>query len=823
MKKSRGTKIKQETAEGNDMRREMPRLEPDPERGLTERQAQELLKAGWGNEPVASPTKSDGQIIKENIFTFFNLIFVVLAGCLIFVGEYSDLLFLFIAIANTVIGIVQQIHSKRVIDNLSIMAAPSVTVIRDGEPHSIRTAKLVRGDVVELTAGQQIPADGPVLTGYVQVNEALITGEADAITKAAGDRLLSGSFVVSGKCRARMDDVGADSYTSRLTLEAKGEGTSAQSEMMRSLDRLIRVIGIAIIPIGIALFYNQHIILGMGIRESVVSMVAALIGMIPEGLYLLTSVALAVSVVRLAQNRTMIHDMNAIETLARVDVLCADKTGTITGPDMEVREVVLLEEEAFSQQTVEDALTAYYQEMDADNDTAKAMKRRFDGKTHWKADKIIPFTSATKWSAVTFSGKGTYVVGAPEFILGEDYDALSERVAPYQDEGCRVLLLARTDDPPMAGKLTGIIIPMALVVINNPIRPEAVKTFAYFASQGVQIKVISGDNPNTVSKVASMAGIPGAENYVDAATLQDGDLHRAVEKYTVFGRVTPNQKRKLVRALQKEGHTVAMTGDGVNDVLALKDADCGIAMASGSDAACQVAQLVLLDSDFSAMPKVVDEGRRVINNIQRAAALYLVKNIFSFFLSLLSLYASFPYPFKPLQLSLISALTIGIPSFFLALEPNHDLVQGRFMHNVLRKAFPGGLTNLFIILGVEAFAYAFSFDYATLSTVSVVTMSAVGLLVLYYISRPLDWKRWTLLAGLTIVTIVTIVGFGSQFSLSQLDLRGGLVLAVFLLLTAPVISFIEKLFEMFTAALHIWDDRKGRREKGKRVRKVGKS
>lgn len=788
---------------GESPRRELPLFHPDPERGLTLAQAKELYQNGYGNTPVESPTKSDRQIIRENVCTFFNLIFVVLAACLIVVGEYQDMLFLVIAIANTLIGIVQQIRSKRVIDKLNLLASPSVKVLREGVVADIHTEKLVREDIVELTAGCQIPADGPVVSGQIQVNESLITGEADAITKNVGDPLLSGSFVVSGKCRARMDKVGAESYAARLTLSAKAEGGAARSEMMASLDKLIRVVGILLIPIGLALFYNQHIVQGLDIKQSIVAMVAALTGMIPEGLYLLTSVALAVSVVRLAQNKTLIHDMNAIETLARVDVLCADKTGTITQPDMEVTQVVPLEGEDLA--GVEAVLNAYYQVMEPDNDTARAMKRRFNKKSVWSAESTVPFTSATKWSAVTFRGHGSYVVGAPDFILREDYPALAPKVLPFQEQGCRVLLLARCEERPRPNQpLSGIIVPMALIVLTNPIRPEAADTFAYFARQGVAIKVISGDDPNTVSQVARQAGIQGAERFVDATTLRDGELRQALEQYTVFGRVTPDQKRKFVRALQKGGHTVAMTGDGVNDVLALKDADCGIAMASGSEAACQVAQLVLLNSNFASMPKVVDEGRRVINNIQRAAALYLVKNIFSLFLSLISLWAAFPYPFKPLQLSLISALTIGIPSFFLALEPNHDLVQGRFMHNVLRRAFPGGLTNLVMILGVELFYIAFDFDYNSLSTMSTVLMGVIGLLVLYYISRPLDWKRWLLLGGLAVAMLVCELGYGDVFALSPLGFQELLVMAVMVLLCPSVIFVIERLFETAAAALHLW-------------------
>ena len=629
----------------------MDRYFPTPEQGLTQAQAAQLASAGWHNRVEETNLKSTGEIIRENTLTFFNLVFVVLAALLVLAGSFRDMFFLLIAAINSLIGIVQQLRSRATLSKLALVAQARVKVVRGGQLGTVPVDQLVREDIVELGAGDQIPADGPVLVGQVTVNEALITGEADPIVKNPGDPLLSGSFVVSGKCRARMDQVGAASYAARLAHEAKADQGAGKSEMMKSLDRLIRVIGFALIPLGIALFCNEFLVQEQSFSTSITSMVAALIGMIPEGLYLLTSVALAVSVMRLAQRKTLVHQMSAIETLARVDVLCVDKTGTVTQPDMSVQELVCLAPQTSPQQ-VEGVLGAYYQVMDADNDTAKALARRFQQGNGWQAQQVVPFTSANKWSAVVFQDHGSYVLGAPEFILKEDYQAIAHRVEPYQQAGCRVLLLAQCDTPPtQEGGLQGAVVPVALVVVANPIRPEAPDTFRYFAKYGVDVKVISGDNPQTVSRVAQQAGIAGAERFVDAATLKEpGDYDRAVQEYNVFGRVTPDQKRKLVKALQKAGHTVAMTGDGVNDVLALKDADCGIAMASGAEAACQVAELVLLDSDFSAMPRVVEEGRRVINNIQRAAALYLVKNIFSFCLSIISLFATVPYPVTPLQL-----------------------------------------------------------------------------------------------------------------------------------------------------------------------------
>ena len=799
-------------------RREVARLSPDPEQGLTLHQVKERQQNGWANDPVDSPTKTVGQIVRENVFTFFNFIFVVLAALLVAVGSFDDMLFLLIAVANTGIGIVQQLRSKQTVDKLNLLAAPRANVVREGNLISVPAAQLVRDDVAELASGDQIPADATVLSGQVQVNEALITGEADAITKAPGDELLSGAFVVSGRCRARLDRVGAESYAARLTLEAKKDVTVGKSEMMSSLDKLIRIIGILLIPIGVALFVKEFVFLERTAQEAVVSMVAALIGMIPEGLYLLTSVALAVSMIRLAQGKVLAQDMNCIETLARVDVLCVDKTGTITEPHMEVGEVVYLDEEKYAETVVTETLNAFYQSMEADNDTARAMAQKFHGKSLWHAAQTIPFTSATKWSAAVFPGHGAFVVGAPEFIMGNRYADLKEAVDPWSEKGYRVLLVAEYGGvPDQKGLDPRRVSPMALVALSNRIRPAAPKTFRYFAEQGVAVKVISGDNPVTVSEVARQAGIEGAEKYVDAATLRsDEDIARAVREYTVFGRVTPNQKRKLVRALQRQGHTVAMTGDGVNDVLVLKDADCGIAMASGSDAACHAAQLVLLNSDFSAMPKVVAEGRRVINNIQRASALYLVKNILSFFLALITLFAAFPYPFVPIQLTLISALTIGVPSFFLALEPNHDLVKGKFLHNVLRRAFPGGLTAIFVILFAELFVYTFDLTLAELSTICVILMAVNGLMVIYYAARPLDAKRLVLLVAMSAAMFVAVVFYGAFFSLSSLSFAAWLVLIVLVLLVVPIQMGLEWCFDRCTTALDRRRERLAKRRRAPR-------
>lgn len=753
---------------------------------------------GLRNITPASNTKTEKEIVKENVFTFFNLIFIVLAVMLAVVGSFKNMTFLLVAIANTIIGIFQEIRAKRTVDKLTLVAAGMVKTIRDGQVVMARTDQLVRDDIVEFGPGDQICADAFVRAGSMTVNESLLTGEADAIKKAAGDELKSGSFVISGRCRAQLTRVGSESYAAKLAAEARSNVKSTKSEMMNSLTKLIRVVGILLIPMGVLLFIRQ--MQTMNFTSSVEATVSALIGMIPEGLYLLTSVAIAVSCMKLGKQRVLVQDMNCIETLAHVDILCVDKTGTITEPGMEVSDTFPLNTEKYPYEEIERILAGFYFGQDPDNETAKAMIAQFAHQTDWKAKKRIPFSSATKWSAAEFENHGNYIVGAPEFVMGEKYETIREQVEPWSAKGCRVLLLAAYDEAlPKDSKLNGEkLTPISLIFLNNQIRPDATETFQYFASQGVSVRVISGDNPLTVSEVAKRAGIENPERYVDATTLHtDQDFDTAVQNYTVFGRVTPEQKQKLVHAFQSQGHTVAMTGDGVNDVLALKDANCGIAMASGAQAASQVSQIVLLDSQFSAMPSVVAEGRRVINNIQRAASLFLVKNIFSFLMTLVLMFVDFPYPLQAIQLSLISTLTIGVPSFFLALEPNYARVNGKFMLNVIRRAMPGGLTNLIMVLYTGFLAQVANLPDDAYTTMAFIVVSTVGFVTLYQVSKPFTKLRiavfFTMLAGLIACIAVP---FASQFlGLANLNTAGILILALLMVACPTVFRFLLLVFD----------------------------
>lgn len=764
--------------------------------GLTEEQVKKRKREGLQNLPVDAPSESVGQIIAGNLFTFFNLIFVVLAFCLILVGHYKQMLFLIAVAVNAVIGIVQQLRSKRVVDQLSLMSASSVTAVRDGKETELHQDELVQDDVVILKAGCQIPADAVVLDGTIRVSEALITGEADAVYKRREDALRSGSYVLSGKCHAKLTAVGAESYVSKLTIEAKKKGLRKKSEMMKSLDKILHVIAVLLVPMGLLLYWKQHWIMDLSVPDSTVAVIAALVGMIPEGLYLLTSVALALSVLRLGKSGTLVHEMSCIETLARVDVLCVDKTGTITEPAMRVSQVICLDENRYSEAFVKELMGAYYTEMEADNETAMAMKRYFGQTAGWKADRVIPFQSASKWSAVSFAEKGIFVVGAPEILLREQYPELLERMAQHQKKGERVILAGEYQGTLLEGRpLTGRLFPCALIMIANNIRAEAAETFRFFEKQGVAVKVISGDNPAAVSRIAAKVSIPEADKYVDAGTLKtEEQLTEAAERYTVFGRVTPEQKRTLVKALKKNGHTVAMTGDGINDVLALKDADCGVAMASGSDAACHAAHLVLLDSDFSAMPRVVAEGRRVINNIERAAALFLVKNIFSFLLTLILLFAPLTYPLTPIQLTMISTVTIGIPSFLLALEPNEELIRGKFILNVMTKAFPGGLTNVCAVLAVSILCAVFGYSVDVMNTMAGITVGFVGLLVLAQVCFPFDRKRFFIWAAMCAALVVNILFLGRVlYSLVPLTFFQLVLLAAVMAASYPFFMAATKL------------------------------
>lgn len=772
------------------------RYNPEYKKGLTSQQVQEHRLHGWTNKAVEPPSKTTKEIVHENVFTYFNLIFVVLAVLLCLVGSFRDLTFLPVIIANTLIGIIQEIRAKQVLDKLTMLNAPRASVVRDGKRTVINAEDLVVDDIVIFKAGDQVCADAEVSAGEVQVNESLLTGEADEITKRKGDKLMSGSFIVSGQCHARLDKVGEDSYISKLTLQAKAMQSKEQSEMIRSLDKLVKCVGVAIIPIGIVLFSQAFFIQHDGFRESVTSMIAAVIGMIPEGLYLLASVALAVSSIRLAQKKVLLHDMKCIETLARVDVLCVDKTGTITENTMKVQKLIKTDEYDEKEKGGLSLLVGdFAAAMTNDNITMAALKEYFTKASGKKVLSKTGFSSATKYSSVTFED-GAYVLGAPEFVLKEKYDDYAEEITEYASTGSRVLAFGIYDGEVDGKPLTHGILPFGFVLLANPIREAAKETFEYFAEQGVEVKVISGDNPVTVSNVAKQAGIKNADRYVDASEFEDEQsMRKALLNNTVFGRVTPSQKRKFVRILKEAGHTVAMTGDGVNDVLALKDADCSIAMASGSDAAAQASQLVLLESDFSCMPEVVLEGRRVVNNIQRSASLFLVKNIFSFLLSVASVVFMFTYPLEPSQVSLISMFTIGVPAFFLALEPNKNMIKGHFLTNVLLKALPAALTDALAVAALVIFGRTFDVSSTDISTAATMLLAIVGFMILYKISAPMNKIRFSIVSGCIAGLLFCSIFLKDLFAITSMTKECIMLFAVFAIATEPVLRYLTTLVE----------------------------
>lgn len=776
----------------------MERIAADPQSGLSAEQVKRRFAQGENNYKVESSTLSVSEIVRSNVCTYFNLVFAVIAVLLAIVGAWSDMLFLPIIVANTCIGIIQEVHSKKVLDKLSILNAPHAVVIRDGKRQEIPADQLVLDDIVEFSAGSQIPADAKVVSGELQVNESLITGESDEIEKREGDSLLSGSFVVSGKACARLEKVGKDSYISKLTLQATKSKKGEQSEMIRSLNYLIMVMGIIIIPIGIALFVQSFIYNEGTFHDSITGMVAAIIGMIPEGLYLLTSVALAVSSVRLAQKKVLIHDMKCIETLARVNVLCVDKTGTITEPGMHVYDFSVLD--GADQLEISQLLADFVAAQENDNATMEALKAHFSNGSGMRAREVYSFSSETKYSGAVMNDGKSYVIGAPEFVLRGQFAQYQEQIATYSSKGYRVLVFAQYEGTLDRKPLTEPVLPLCFVMLANPIRKGAKETFTYFAENDVDIKVISGDNPLTVSVIAAEAGIAGAERFVDASILKEKeDYDRAVEEYTVFGRVTPSQKRMLVQALKEHKKTVAMTGDGVNDVLALKDADCSVAMASGSDAASNVAQLVLLDSDFSRMPSVVAEGRRVVNNIERTAALYIVKNIFSMLLAIFSVILMLDYPLEPSQVSLISMFTIGIPSFVLALEPNKDLIRGHFLTNVLVRALPAGLTDFIVVSGLVIFCREFQVDLDCLSTSCTILVAIVGFMILHRIARPMNTGHIVMLVGVIAGWVLCMLFGGSFFGITGISKQCEMLMVIFAIITEPVLRYLSLIVEWISA------------------------
>lgn len=770
--------------------------------GLTESEVQERMNKGLSNVMQQSTGKTTKEIIKENVFTYFNGIFLLLAVLLIIAGSFNSLTFLPVIILNTVIGIIQQLQSKKVLDKLTLLSISEYEAVRDGKKKNVRADLLVKDDLIFLSAGQQIPADAVVISGSLSVNESLLTGESDEIVKTEGMNLMSGSFIVSGKAVCRLTKVGDESYVSQLTAKAK-EIKEKQSEMIRSIEAIVKTAGILIIPIGICLFVQSFVVQGNGFTDSIVSMVGCVIGMIPEGLYLLVTIALAMSAARLAYKKVLLHDMKSIETLARVDVLCVDKTGTITDNAMNVTEFIFAGEnknnhvdidgnyEASNfdadQKSIINDFQSYIVTVPDQNQTAEALKQYFSESKAEKFDvtEVNPFDSKKKYSEVK-TADHTYRFGAPEFLLTDDEkEKFKDDIDSLLSEGKRVLAFVEDDKA------------LFLIALTNHIRESAYDTFTFFKKQNVGIKVISGDNPVTVSNVALTAGIDGAEKYIDLSTLKTKDeLNQAVLKYNVFGRVRPEQKKDIIKALKKQGRKVAMTGDGVNDILAMKEADCSIAMGSGCEAAANAAQVVLLDSDFSHMKDIVAEGRRDINNITRSATLFLYKNFFSLFLAIFSIITIISYPLKPSQVTMISFFNIGVPAFFLAFEDNFKKQQGSFTKNVIRSSMPAAITSFLSIAALVVFGQVFKIPQAEIGVASTFLLAIVGFMILFQISQPMNRYRWTIFFGCIAGMVFGALVLPGLFAIHGVSMRCFMLFTIFAISEYSVMEWLTKLFSL---------------------------
>ncbi len=778
------------------------RVDTDPEVGLTEAQLQERIDKGHINAQKTVVTKSYFAIFRSNVLTLFNVINFVLGCAVLVFGQMKNALFLAIVFTNMVIGIFQEVRSKKTLEKMSIMTAPTVDVIRNKNSVSTRFSipadHIALDDIIILKQGAQVPVDCVVVGGECDANESLLTGEADDIHKVSGDVLYSGSTIQAGEIKCRVTAVGENSYSAKLLAEAK-KFKKTKSKLMQSINWIIRIVTILIFPLGILMFLNNYNVFDKVLSETVTRTVSSIIGMIPEGLIVLTSVALAAGVYKLAKKRTLVQDLYSIETLARVDVLCLDKTGTITEGSMEVEK-----EKVFSTKygNVNDIVGNMVKALGPNNATFEAFQAHYKQENEFEVIKTVPFSSARKWSAVNFGINGTFIVGAPEFVLKHRFNEVKDDCEAFANEGYRVLALVTTKEKLTEDMNPDQMVLVALIVLSDKIRENAKATFEYFAEQGVTLKVISGDNPVTVSKVAERAGLDGADKYIDATKLDTEEkILDACDKYTIFGRVTPKQKKQLVNALKSKGYTVGMTGDGVNDVMALKEADCSIAMAAGSEASRAVAQLVLLDSDFASLPSVVSEGRRVINNIERAASLFLVKTTFSAVLTILCIAFGLSYPFEAIHLTLVSALFVGIPSFFLALEPNNQKVTGGFLSKVFKKALPAGFTMSLLIF-LLSYTYS-SIGYnvtSQVATMATYIYSAVSFVVLMQVCLPYTKERLFLMALMLIIYIwcISTPFVRAIFSLYSLTSNMTLKLVICLVCIVPTMLFMRVEIEAVT-------------------------
>ena len=770
--------------------------------GLSKEEVEKRYRENKVNYDTTTPSKSIKQILIENIFTLFNFINIVLAIAVILVGSYKNLLFLGVVISNTLISTLQEIRAKKTVDKLSVISSSKAKVIRDSKEKEISINEVVLDDIIIYELGNQVIADSKVVDGTCEVDESFITGESKTITKKVGDELLSGSFIVSGSVVAKVIHVGLDNYTSVISKDAKTMTKEINSQIMRSLNKIVKYVSIALIPIGILLLLKEFSIPNNTTSNAVVKVAAAVIGMIPEGLILLVSTVLAISVVKLSKYNVLVQDLYCIETLARVDTLCLDKTGTITEGKMEVVDVVPLGKHKINE--IDVALESISNNLNDKNPTFNALHDKYKNSDYIKAKDIISFSSDRKYSGVILDDV-SYVLGAPEIVLKNEYKKYENKINDLSMEN-RVLALISSKNKNIKNGISDDIEVLGLVIIRDKIRKEVIDTLRYFMDNDIEIKVISGDNTKTVSSIARSVGID-IKGVCDARCINDDtNINEVVENNNIFGRVKPEQKRMLVKALKENGHIVGMTGDGVNDVLALKESDCGIAMNSGSDAARNVAELVLLDSNFNSMPEVVKEGRKTINNVQRSATLFLSKTIYASFLAILFLFINYSYPFIPIQMSLISSLTIGMPAFILALEPNHDRVSGKFLINVVSKAIPSGITTVINILILVLLGSLFKISSIQTSTIAVVITWYTAVLLIYRISKPLNLLRKSLLIFIIVLfSLAIFVPFlRNLYSLEFLDANSLLILSFLMIISTRIFVFFSKLLNIVIGKKGNW-------------------
>ncbi|CDE56303.1 putative uncharacterized protein [Clostridium sp. CAG:269] len=759
-------------------------------KGLTHEEVEEKIKQGKSNKVKIKTNESILKILRKNIFTYFNFIFLILTILLITSHSYRNLTFLGIIITNILIGIIQQIRSKITLDKLSLLDKNKYIVIRDGKEEEIDSDNLIEGDFIILEAGKQIPADAEVVSGKIYVNESLLTGEQNEIEKNINSNLMSGSFVISGRAVVKLTNVGDESFSAKIMKESK-KIKETKSEMISAIDNIVKFAGIIIIPIGILLFIGSYGVNGCSYEESVNSMVSALLGMIPEGLYLLTTVALALSSMRLAQNKILLHDMKSIESLARVDVLCVDKTGTITNNTMKVLDIFDKNGNSLIDKKEDlKILARYINTIEDKNITIDAIKEQLYGISTEKLSNIEKenFNSKNKFSFIKIDENVTYKLGAPEILLNKEYEEL---VNKRTKNGERLIAFVEVKNNET--------IPILFISLKNEIRKNAKEIFEFFDNRNVQIRVISGDNPITVSSIAKQAGIKGYEKYIDCRELKNyADIQKAVKKYIVFGRVNPEQKRQIIKALKEQGLKVAMTGDGVNDILAMKEADCSIAIGSGSDAARGTAQVVLLDSDFGKMRNIVYEGRKNINNITRSASLFTYKNIFSLLLSIYSIIFAMQYPLEPNQVSLGSAFTIGIPAFLLTFEENQKKQQnGNFMRKVFTNSLPAAITSFLAIVAMVKFSDLFNVGVKEITTACSYLFFTGGFLILYKIIRPLNKYRTSVMFLCILGIILTINIMPNFFAIKEISERSAILVTLFAIAEFSVIRWVTLILDKY--------------------------